>query len=36
MTRDDDLDRRIGRWMDEAAPTAAPHTLLDDTFGRTS
>jgi hypothetical protein len=36
MTRDDDLDRRIGRWMDEAAPTAAPHTLLDGTFGRTS
>lgn len=35
MTQNDDLDRRIGRWLDQAAPTAAPDTLLDDTFGRT-
>ena len=35
MNHDDDLDRRIGRWMDQAAPTAAPDVLLDDTFGRT-
>lgn len=36
MTQNDDLDRRIGRWLDQAAPTAAPDTLLDDTFGRTA
>ena len=35
MNQNDDLDQRIGRWLDRAAPTAAPDTLLDDTFGRT-